>query len=69
MSLREVVGVVIPMNTYFLWAVHTLDSFEAASWDFGGACDELDDLGEALLVVGLQNLPEPLDNVVCCCET
>lgn len=44
--------------------MHALQSFEAFRRNFAGAGDELNHLGQMLLVVSLQDLPEPSDDVV-----
>lgn len=44
--------------------MHALQSFEAFRRNFASAGDELNHLGQMLLVVSLQDLPEPSDDVV-----
>ena len=53
------------MNTNLLIPMHTFQTLESVCWDLGCSCNELDNLGELLLVEGLEDLPEP-DNLFVC---
>ena len=50
------------MNTNLLISMHAFQTLEPICWDLGCSCNELDNLGELLLVEGLEDLPEP-DNL------
>lgn len=65
MSLRESVLLITLDYADALRTMHALQRFETLCRDFTGASNELYNLSEMLLVVGLENLPEPSDDVIC----
>lgn len=64
MSLRKSILLIALYNAYFLWPMHALNLGESTGWDPRCSCNELNNLGKVFLVVGLQQLPEPLNDVV-----
>lgn len=59
------VGVVVFVNADLLGSMHALYLLKSSSWYLRCASYELDDLCQMLLIIRLQDLPEPLDGVIC----
>ena len=64
MSLWQSVLLVTLYKADALWAVHALQRLETLGRDLAGTSDELNDLRQMLLIVCLEDLPEPADDVV-----